>query len=110
MQHWLYAAISRLKFNPQPQSLNDGKQYHIDLERQNSTVLVEQMRVIDIARIDKPMRKNGEIVSLTEKDCKAFRRLPLSSFLVILPLDILAKSVYTIIIQDVRTSIFRYDM
>lgn len=52
------------------QRLNDGKQYHVDLEQQNSTVLVEQMRVIDIARIDKPMRKNGSIVSITEKDWK----------------------------------------
>lgn len=53
------------------QRLNDGKQYHVDLEQQNSTVLVEQMRVIDIIRIDKPMRKNGSIVSITEKDWKA---------------------------------------
>lgn len=46
------------------QRLKDGKQYHVDLEKQNSTVLVEQMRVIDIARIDRPMRKNGKIVSI----------------------------------------------
>jgi mRNA-degrading endonuclease toxin of MazEF toxin-antitoxin module len=53
------------------QRLNDGKQYHVDLEKQNSTVLVEQMRVIDIARIDKPMRKSGSIITITEKDWKA---------------------------------------
>lgn len=53
------------------QRLNDGKQYHVDLEKQNSTVLVEQMRVIDISRIDKPMRKSGSIISITEKDWKA---------------------------------------
>lgn len=53
------------------QRLNDGKQYHVDLEKQNSTVLVEQMRVIDISRIDKPMRKSGSIISITERDWKA---------------------------------------
>lgn len=52
------------------QRLNDGKQYHIDLENQNSTALVEQMRVIDIARLDKPLYKNGKILSITEKDWK----------------------------------------
>lgn len=41
------------------------------MEKQNSTVLVEQMRVIDISRIDKPMRKSGSIISITEKDWKA---------------------------------------
>lgn len=50
------------------QRLNDGKQYHIDLEEQNSTVLVEQMRVIDCDRVDKPMRRSGKIVSITKKD------------------------------------------
>lgn len=29
------------------------------------------MRVIDISRIDKPMRKSGSIISITEKDWKA---------------------------------------
>lgn len=53
------------------QRLNDGKQYHIDLEKHNSTVLVEQMRVIDISRIDKPMRKCGLIITITEKDWRA---------------------------------------
>lgn len=53
------------------QRLNDGKQYHVDLEKENSTVLVEQMRVIDISRLDKPIRKNGLILSITEKDWKA---------------------------------------
>ena len=50
------------------QRLNDNKQYHIDLEAENSTALVEQMRIIDISRIDKPMRRNGLIVSITEND------------------------------------------
>lgn len=53
------------------QRYNDGKQYHVDLENQNSTALVEQMRVIDITRLDKPIRKNGRILSITEKDWKS---------------------------------------
>lgn len=52
------------------QRLNDDKQYHVDLEKENSTALVEQMRVIDIVRIDKPIRRNGSILSITEKDWK----------------------------------------
>lgn len=28
------------------------------------------MRTIDIIRIDKPLRLNGKIVSITEEDCK----------------------------------------
>lgn len=50
------------------QRLNDGYWYHVDLENQNSTVLCEQMRIIDIARIDKPFRASGQIVSITKKD------------------------------------------
>ncbi len=53
------------------QRLNDDKQYHIDLENQDSTALVEQMRVIDVARLDKPLFKNGKILTITEKDWKA---------------------------------------
>lgn len=52
------------------QRLKDGFWYHIDLEKQDSTALVEQMRTIDIIRIDKPLRLNGKIVSITEEDCK----------------------------------------
>lgn len=55
------------------QRLHDRKQYHIDLENQNSTALVEQMRVIDITRLDKPMRRSGSIASITEKDWNAIQ-------------------------------------
>ena len=34
------------------QRLNDGFWYHVDLEKTNSTALVEQMRVIDKRRIE----------------------------------------------------------
>ena len=50
------------------QRLNDGYWYHIDLESMNSTALVEQMRIIDKRRIDRPKRKNGKILSISEKD------------------------------------------
>lgn len=50
--------------------LHDNQQFHVDLEQEDSTALVEQMRVIDIARIDKPMYRNGKILSITEKDWK----------------------------------------
>ena len=52
------------------QRLNDNEQYHVDLEHENSTALVEQMRIIDIVRIDKPMYRNGKILTITEKDWK----------------------------------------
>ena len=50
--------------------LHDKEQYHVDLEEEDSTALVEQMRVIDIARIDKPIYRNGKILTITEKDWK----------------------------------------
>ncbi|AQS57773.1 type II toxin-antitoxin system PemK/MazF family toxin [Desulforamulus ferrireducens] len=53
------------------QRLGDGYWYHIDLEEENSTALVEQLRVISKNRIDKPKRKAGKTVSITEKDWKA---------------------------------------
>jgi len=53
------------------QRLNDKHQFHVDLETINSTALVEQMRVIDIIRIDKPMYKNGKIITLNENDWNA---------------------------------------
>lgn len=52
------------------QRLNDKYQYHVDLEFINSTVLVEQMRTIDVIRINEPMRKCNRILSITEKDWK----------------------------------------
>lgn len=52
------------------QRLNDGKQYHVDLEEQNSTALCEQMRIIDITRLDKPFYKNGKVCSITIEDWK----------------------------------------
>lgn len=50
------------------QRLNDGYWYHIDMEHYDSTVLCEQMRVIDITRIEKPYRVKGKIISISKKD------------------------------------------
>lgn len=50
------------------QRLGDNRPYHIDLECMNSTALVEQMRIIDKRRIDKPLYINHHIVRITEKD------------------------------------------
>lgn len=50
--------------------LNDGFWYHVDLELQDSTALCEQMRIIDITRIDKPFREGGKIVPITDEDKK----------------------------------------
>lgn len=53
------------------QRLNDGFWYHIDLEYMNSTALVEQMRIIDMIRLEKPFRQGGKIASISSKDWKA---------------------------------------
>lgn len=50
------------------QRLNDGYWYHIDLEKYESTVLCEQMRTVDLLRIEKPYRIKGKIMSISKKD------------------------------------------
>ena len=50
--------------------LHDKEQYHVDLEYEDSTPLVEQMRVIDSIRIKKPIYRNGKILTISEKDWK----------------------------------------
>lgn len=50
------------------QRLNDGYWYHVDLENHESTVLCEQMRTIDLARIEKPYRIQGKIISISKND------------------------------------------
>ncbi|WFR57621.1 type II toxin-antitoxin system PemK/MazF family toxin [Anaerocolumna sp. AGMB13025] len=56
------------------QRLNDGFWYHVDLENRNSTALVEQMRTIDIIRIEKPFRTAGKIAAITEDDWKKINK------------------------------------
>lgn len=50
--------------------MNDTRWYHIDLENQNSTVLVEQLRNISKLRIISPYRTKGKLVKVTLNDWK----------------------------------------
>ncbi len=48
--------------------INDTRWYHIDLENQNSTVLIEQLRNISKLRIISPFRLKGKLVKITLND------------------------------------------
>jgi len=48
--------------------LNDNFWYHIDLENIDSTVLVEQLRVVSKLRFANPYRKKGALVTICQND------------------------------------------
>lgn len=48
--------------------LEDGFWFHVDLEKIESTVLIEQLRVISKLRIVNPYRKGGKLVSISQND------------------------------------------
>lgn len=48
--------------------INDTRWYHIDLDNQNSTVLIEQLRNISKLRIISPFRIKGNLVKITLND------------------------------------------
>lgn len=48
--------------------LQDGFWFHIDLEKIDSTVLIEQLKVISKIRITNPYRKKGKLVTISEGD------------------------------------------
>ena len=48
--------------------LNDKKWYHIDLEENNSTAMIEQVRNISKLRVLNPQRRNGLINKITVND------------------------------------------
>jgi len=50
--------------------LDDDYWYHIDLEKIDSTVLVEQIRTVSKIRITAPFRKKGNMVILSQEDWK----------------------------------------
>lgn len=50
--------------------MNDTRWYHIDLEKQNSTVLIEQLRNVSKLRIIGPHREKGKLSKITLKDWK----------------------------------------
>ena len=45
--------------------MNDTRWYHIDLENQNSTVLIEQLRNVSKLRIINPFRTKGKLAKIT---------------------------------------------
>ena len=48
--------------------INDTRWYHIDLENQNSTVLIEQLKNISKLRIINPQRIKGKLAKITLND------------------------------------------
>ena len=48
--------------------LQDKFQFHIDLENLNSTVLIEQIRVISKLRFLNPYRLKGKLVTISQND------------------------------------------
>lgn len=47
---------------------NDARWYHIDLQNQDSTVLIEQLRNISKLRIISPLRVKGNLLKITLND------------------------------------------
>lgn len=50
--------------------INDTRWYHIDLETQNSTALIEQLRNVSKLRILNPLRIKGKLAKITLEDWK----------------------------------------
>ena len=48
--------------------LKDGFWFHIDLEKVDSTVLVEQLKVVSKIRITDPYRRKGQLVTISTND------------------------------------------
>lgn len=48
--------------------LNDDFWFHIDLEKIDSTVLVEQLRVVSKIRFVNPYRRKGSLVTISQSD------------------------------------------
>ena len=54
--------------------LKDEFWYHIDLEKLDSTALVEQLRVISKIRIISPFRQKGKMVVISKLDWNKINR------------------------------------
>lgn len=48
--------------------LNDYFWFHIDLEEIDSTILIEQLKVVSKLRVTNPYRKKGQLVSISPND------------------------------------------
>ena len=53
----------------------DTRWYHIDLENQNSTALIEQLRNVSKLRIINPLRNKGNLVKITLKDWEKINKV-----------------------------------
>lgn len=66
--------------------INDTRWYHIDLEEQNSTALIEQLRFVSKLRIVNPQRIKGKLVKITKNDWNKINTA-LSSYYKLMPLE-----------------------
>ena len=48
--------------------LNDHFWFHIDLEEIDSTILIEQLKVVSKLRVTNPYRKKGQLISISPYD------------------------------------------
>ena len=48
--------------------MKDTRWYHIDLENQNSTALIEQLRNVSKLRILNPLRNKGKLAKISLED------------------------------------------
>lgn len=48
--------------------LNDKLRFHVDLEELESTILIEQLKVVSKLRITEPFRRKGKLVTISQKD------------------------------------------
>lgn len=48
--------------------MKDTRWYHIDLENQNSTILIEQLRNVSKLRMISPYRIKGKLLKITKSD------------------------------------------
>lgn len=54
--------------------MNDTRWYHIDLENQNSTALIEQLRNVSKLRILNPLRTKGKLVKISTNDWESINK------------------------------------
>lgn len=54
--------------------MNDTRWYHIDLEAQNSTALIEQLRNVSKLRILNPLRAKGKLIKISLNDWKKINK------------------------------------
>lgn len=63
-----FPTFSKLYLPLTTKRLQDDFWSHIDLEEVDSTVLVEQLKVVSKIRITDPYRKKGQLVTISQND------------------------------------------